>query len=81
MLTWTNNIGNEQVFADVEVNSHEVQEVANMLANGHIVAINKQGGFIFCTPFERRAIRWASKGDSIIWPDGRVFTCADSCEL
>lgn len=81
MFSWNNNITGRLVFIDLDIAEFDGPEIAAMLNNGHVVIVNKAGGFALCTPFERRALKYANSGDSIIWPDGRVFTCKHDLDL
>lgn len=78
MITWTHNISNRSIARDIHVLDVDRDMVRQLLEGGAIVSLTPNGEFAFASHTLERAIRCASPGDLIIWPDGRTFYCSDS---
>lgn len=77
MLTWTNSVTQKAIICDHYVVDTDKDIVGRLLEEGAIVTLTPNGEFAFASHTLTRAIRCASAGDLLIWPDGLSLYCSD----
>jgi hypothetical protein len=78
MITWTNIVTQKTIICDTYIVDSDKDVIRRLLEEGAIVSITQQGEFAFASHTLARAIRCASAGDFIIWPDGLGLYCSES---
>jgi hypothetical protein len=78
MITWTNIVTQKTITCEAYVLDSDKDVVRRLLEEGAIVSLTPNGEFAFASHTLARAIRCASAGDFLIWPDGLGLYCSES---
>jgi hypothetical protein len=78
VFSWMNNISDKRIDRDIHVADFDRSLVCELLEHGAIVTLTISGEFAFASHTLERAIRCASNGDLLIYPDGKTFYCGSS---